>query len=397
MGQNQALDFRSLRFRIFVLGAGFSASAGLPLAAELWREILRRARRMTGRATFFLDDLDNYIKFRRRADGVKLKPENVDFEDFMAFLDVEHYLGLRGKDTWSRDGNEGQIVVKTLIGEILTERTPPKDRIPELYLRFAGLLQPTDCVLTFNYDVLLERALELAGPPFRLFPTRFSTTRDNASALVDSSRQELVVLKFHGSVDWFDRSSYRELDEEFLKQGSSAHPSHPVFNPERPLRIAPLTDGPRFHTDPLREMYRVVDIEKLYRSRILFRATPSLLNPSSMKILYSRILREFWDGLGQSGILNFGMVVIGFSLPQQDDYARQALYRLVRNYQHTYWKQPELEHSKTPLLLIDLRDSTKGQDEYRKRYAFVNWPRTKVHFKGFDEEALALIGGLNRG
>ena len=38
----------------------------------------------------------------------------------MAFLDVEHYLGLRkGRTTWSTDGNEGQVVVKTLIGEIL--------------------------------------------------------------------------------------------------------------------------------------------------------------------------------------------------------------------------------------------------------------------------------------
>jgi hypothetical protein len=84
-------------------------------------------------------------------------------------------------------------------------------------------------------------------------------------------------------------------------------------------------------------MYRVLDVDKLYRGRILFGATPSLLNPSSVKIVYSRMLRNFWDGLGQAGVLNFGMAVIGLSLPQQDDYARQVIYRLVRNYQeHCY-------------------------------------------------------------
>ncbi len=38
------------RFAVFVLGAGFSRSAGLPLAPELWKEVRRRAELMTGRA-----------------------------------------------------------------------------------------------------------------------------------------------------------------------------------------------------------------------------------------------------------------------------------------------------------------------------------------------------------
>jgi hypothetical protein len=180
--ENRALDnphanFLSKRFRIFILGAGFSCPAGLPLATDLWKEVLRRASGMSGRAGFFRDDLNAYIEFRRLSDGVALAPNDVDFEDFMAFLDIEHYLGLRGKDTWSRDGNESQVVVKTLIGEILTELTPASDKIPELYLKFAKLLQPTDYVLTFNYDVLLERALDVVGLSFRLYPWRFDRTR----------------------------------------------------------------------------------------------------------------------------------------------------------------------------------------------------------------------------
>ncbi|MFZ0978974.1 MAG: SIR2 family protein [Candidatus Acidiferrales bacterium] len=385
-------EFLSKRFRIFILGAGFSRPAGLPLASELWEEVLRRARGMSGRASFFVDDLNEYIEFRRRCYGDTLDPNQVDFEDFMAFLDVEHYLGLRGKDTWSTDGNEGQVVVKTLIGEILTERTPARDEIPELYLKFARLLQPTDIVLTFNYDVLLERALESIRLPFRLFPSRLGSVDDSRDfASVDMTKEELVLLKLHGSVDWFDRSFYSTLDANFLQQGSSHHPTHPVFNPSSPLNIAPLIDGPCFKNDPLRQMYRVLDIEKLYDKGILFHATPSLLNPSSVKILYSKMLRDFWWGLGASGILNFGMVIIGFSMPQQDDYARQVLYRPVTNYQENYWEHGELNHKKTPLLLIDFRTSPEHQQQYRHRYAFVDWSRAQLHFGGLDDEALSLI------
>jgi hypothetical protein len=383
-------DFLSKRFRIFILGAGFSRPAGLPLGADLWKEVLRRAYGLSGRAGFFRDDLNDYIEFRKRSDGLILVPDEVDFEDFMAFLDIEHYLGLRGKDTWSPDGNEGQVVVKTLIGEILTELTPPRDKIPELYLRFAKLLQPTDYVLTFNYDVLLERALETVGLPFRLYPSRFEQVRGDYAS-VNTTREELVVLKLHGSVDWFDRAFHSNLEREFRKQGSSHSPRHPVFNPDGPLKIAPLTEGPRFESDPLRQMYRVLDVERLYRGRILFLATPSLLNPSSVKIVHSRMLRDFWDGLGQAGVLNFGMAIIGFSLPQQDDYAQQAIYRLVRNYQENYWEAGQLEHKKTPLLLIDFQKSAAGRQAFRKRYAFVNWDRAKLHFDGFSNDALRLI------
>ena len=117
---------------------------------------------MTGRAGLFLDELKAYIRFRKECDGVSLTPTEVNFEDFMAFLDVEHYFGLRGSDTWSEDGNEGQVVVKTLIGEILTERTPPIGKLPDLYIRFAELLQPDDYVLTFNTMSYWKERLKLS-------------------------------------------------------------------------------------------------------------------------------------------------------------------------------------------------------------------------------------------
>lgn len=379
-------------YRIFILGAGFSRPAGLPLAAELWEEVRHRAGRLSGRAAQFRGDLDTYIEFRRDCDGITLTPEEVDFEDFLGFLDIEHHLGLRGSDTWSRDGNEAQVVVKTLIGQVLAEATPAPDRIPDLYIRFAEGLQPNDYVLTFNYDVLLERALEAIQKPFRLFPQRLQNVRPTG-AEVDTSREEVILLKLHGSMDWFDRAQYGELEAQWREQGLDSGPPHPVFRNTTELQVLPLLEGPRFPNDPLREMHRVRRIEALYRRPILFHCTPWLLNPSSAKMLYSGALRDFWYGMGDAGALNFGLAIIGFSLPPQDDYARQVLYRIVKNYQESYWDEEVFDRKKSPLVLVDARKSKEQKDELEKRYAFVDWTKASVYMNGFDDDAIDLLFG----
>ena len=141
-------------FAIYILGAGFSQPAGLPLGTELWREVNHRAASLTGRMAQFRQDLEEFIKFKAECDGVQLDPNQVNYEEFLGYLDIEYHLTLRGSHTWSEDGNEAQVVAKTLIGQVIAERMPSKKAIPQLYLNFVRKLQPGDKILTFNYDVL---------------------------------------------------------------------------------------------------------------------------------------------------------------------------------------------------------------------------------------------------
>jgi len=261
-----------------------------------------------------------------------------------------------------------------------------------VYRRFAAGLQPDDHVLTFNYDVLLERALDSVGKPFRLFPQRFQNVRPGL-AEVDTSRKEVVILKLHGSIDWFDRAQYREREAAFAPQGSRSRPPHPVFANTASLDVVPLVEGPRFPTDPLRDMHRVRKLEDLYRRSFLFLCTPWLLSPSSMKMLYASTLRDFWYGLGDAGALNFDLAIIGFSLPRQDDYARQVLYRLVTNYQTANWNKDIFGLRKRPLILVDRRHTAEELAELRIRYAFVDWAKTQTYMSGFDDNALDLLIG----
>jgi len=375
------------KYRIIILGAGFSKPAGLPIANELWQQILARTGTLWGRASKFNADLDDYISYRRDCDGVELTRDSVDFEEFLGFLDIEHYLGLRGSDTWSTDGNEGQVVVKTMIGEILAECMPSPDAIPELYLEFARRLQPHDYVLTFNYDVLLERALDAVGKPYRLFPHRYKSIGRTAN-IIDSSKDEVTVLKLHGSIDWFDKSDYLEMEQDFRKQGATISPTHPVFNSNIDWGIRHLLDGPRSPRDPLLNMHRVANIEVLYRRQILFLATPWILTPSTNKVIYASPLSEFWDGLGRSGGTNFGMAIIGYSLPRHDHYARQAIYSLVTNYQQANWGKDFFGLRKTPLVLVDCRPSADSVAEYRDNYRFVDYEKATLCLNGFDAAAI---------
>ena len=57
---------------IFILGAGFSRAAGLPLGCELWKEVLRRALSMEGKGhafAIFREDLDEYLAFKNSVIG----------------------------------------------------------------------------------------------------------------------------------------------------------------------------------------------------------------------------------------------------------------------------------------------------------------------------------------
>lgn len=380
------------QYRLIILGAGFSRPAGLPLMVDLWNEIRERAARypLDHRASKFNDDLAHYIEFRSRTNGSALTPETVDFEDFMRFLDVEHYLGLRGGDTWSDDGNEGTIVTKFLIGSILARHVNALETVPELYLEFAKRLDPRDTIITFNYDTLLERALDAVGKRYRLFTSRFKSI-DEFGGTIDTSRDDVVViLKVHGSIDWFDRTQFERRIVWHQKQKASP-PEDIIFSHERALGIERLADGPRPDADPLRNVYRVKNLKAIYAKDLLFMATPRILAPSAAKLLYATRMNDFWEGMGNAGYYNFGMAIIGFSLPTQDEYARQILYEWVSNYQRYNWDVDELGRKKKPLAIVDFFPDDTSKVRFTERYRFVDWTRANLNGNGFDISSLDRI------
>jgi hypothetical protein len=239
-------------------------------------------------------------------------------------------------------------------------------------------LEPGDVVITFNYDTLLEEALDAVGKPYRLFPTRFRAVRNGTGISVsEDNRDEVVVLKMHGSIDWFDRTQFQLKEEEHGRRGIDP-PNHIVFSHADELRVQPLIDGARSESDPLRTVYRVRNLKALYNKTIIFRATPRMLPPSSMKIVYAKEVGNFWSSVAPGGELRSGMAIIGFSLPPQDEYARQIVYSLVKEYQRLDLGATPLGTKRAPLALISKFTTESETRDFRERYRFVDWERTTL-------------------
>ena len=378
----------SKTFRIVILGAGFSRPAGLPLGRELLPEVRGILRAIHGQDNHVERDLVRYAEYLSACEGYDVPADSVDYEKFLGFLDTEHFLGLKGSDTWSEEGNESQLMVKRAIAEILHQRTPSKP--PDLYRAFARKLNATDWVWTFNYDTLLESALEAEGIPYRLFPHRYSEV--GAINTVDNSREEVVVLKLHGSIDWCDRSAYESRVKYSENVPFSYDVKHPVFGNNRVVKPVPLTDGPRNESDPLVNVYRIENIEPLLYSGF-WEWCPLILVPSQTKIVYTPTLRDFWYGMQKAGGLNLSIGVVGYSLPTFDEYARQALYGLFSNYTGY---EPDLEfmgRTKAPIRILDSAFPRDSGADIRTRYRFADWSRTELKLDGFNESTCEWLLG----
>jgi hypothetical protein len=96
--------------------------------------------------------------------------------------------------------------------------------------------------------------------------------------------------------------------------------------------IEPCLPSSAERLDPLREIYRVTDFQRFYNDPPWFLAVPKIINPSTAKIIFARQLSEFFYGLGGFGFRHYKFNIIGFSMSKHDEYARQVIYRIVKNY-----------------------------------------------------------------
>ena len=149
--------------RLFVLGAGFSAPAGLPLGNGLLERVRQNVRGSFGSAGWD-GTLEQEIE-----EWASLYPgESIDLERVLAYSHRKHYLRLLGSDEYFAHGSRSIVAARHAIQRILIRATP--NATPPLYRKFALRLCPHDVVLTFNYDTLLEQTLDDIGKPYTLTP-----------------------------------------------------------------------------------------------------------------------------------------------------------------------------------------------------------------------------------
>lgn len=371
-------------YRLFVLGAGFSVPAGLPLGKGLLERIRKDVR-----SSFQRFNWDGTLE-REIEEWSSLYPgesiESIDLERVLAYSHRKHYLRLLGSDEYFEHGSRSIVAMRQAIQWILIQATPSDT--PKLYRDFAQRLCPRDVVLTFNYDTLLEQALDDIGKPYTLTPEEWLKTDPGGF-----EPKFVNIRKLHGSIDWYDRyyfddafRRYTEQDHDVLKLLNR----DPIFGPAPTVPSEPLSrrgTKEECGNHILPRVYRIPDHATYFPiEEVVSPIVPFFLPPAYDKLLGHALILDLWENLHR--IQDFSsIVVIGYSMPPYDSYAYEALGQLFVEYQQggdtTY-----LGHRRVPIQLITRPDP--GQHAL-ERFPFLDSVKTRVWDQGFSPDALNWI------
>src|SRR5713226_3896405 len=171
--------------RVFVLGAGASKACGLPLTNELLPSVLPslRGTSVRKRALNFIKYL--YPYFERRWGNYP------NLEEFLSLMDVYVQFSAKVKRNHKFDPDDVKELKDELLSAIsagLSERSSKLKIQTTQFFRLAQIMRPGDVILSFNWDLLVESAL----------------TELKRDWNYELKLAKPVLLKPHGSIDWFD-------------------------------------------------------------------------------------------------------------------------------------------------------------------------------------------------
>ena len=320
--------------------------------------------------------------------------EEISLERVLAYSHRKHYLGLQGANEWHSHGSVAIVQARRAIQEILTEAMP--ERIPDVYRHFAHRLTSHDTIITFNYDTLLEKALDAIGKPYSLAPEWWLSE----PLKVNEGLRYVNLLKMHGSVDWFDRKPYDDyMSEHGQYYDKVLQPEDPIFGPNPKVRVEPLSRGRTDKEVGKRIIPRVIRVpdygELLYVRDELNRGfvVPFMLPLAHDKILGHEPVLDFWWSLQRIvGHETSSITMIGYSMPKHDQYAYEAISAIFMEYQKRYETKAAFmfEHIRRPIQIINKAESNQ---EILKDLPFVHPNKSRIWHEGFTPQSLTWAFG----
>lgn len=221
-------DRPNINHNVYILGAGFSANAGLPLVTNFLERMADAVEWLYSHdREREAESVRSVFDFRLRAAGAAYRAEvNID--------NIEELFSLASASEGENRADEViSAIAATLDFAELTTQHPTcevevkeesdngtwirKEKTFPLYQLYAGIISGSMCngptetqntVITLNYDTLLEDALAELDVPFHYgLPTKITTYHESAKCLNSKDRDTLPIYKLHGSVNWSKPSS----------------------------------------------------------------------------------------------------------------------------------------------------------------------------------------------
>lgn len=264
--------------RVFVLGSGFSAPGGAPLTRNILSRIFA-AENIKPHMCHLQTWLGKTF-FNKKPDWIK----TVSFEEILSRLDLIKYYRPYPDINYQELEYYEELLLAGFTGLLAAEKNNTN---PELYLNFVDFLRSDDLVVSFNYDLVLEKALQQRNiDPDYMLPVECAPDYCH----LDKKKPELAMLKLHGSINLyfcpFCRRTY------FF---SHSFTLHPLPGEERPVCTKCRSDSgnhPR--------LKHLVIAPTLYKSYSL---------PSIRRLWFLAL-----EKLMRAGEIYF----IGYSLPEED-------------------------------------------------------------------------------
>ncbi len=184
--KKSSLDKYIKRNRLFILGAGFSADANIPLTSNLLSLTMDK---FSKECPNLFERVDMYAhESIERYDNKKIDySKEIDFSNLCTFLEYIELREYGGGERWKNEGSREKLALRFYLAKTIAEYTPALQEVPQMYIDFANQLHEHDIVISFNWDCLLEVALMKIGKPY-------TYNWDNDSAI--------KLCKLHGSINW---------------------------------------------------------------------------------------------------------------------------------------------------------------------------------------------------
>lgn len=326
------------RRRVFVFGAGVSASCGIAVAKDILREAVGRLAQVDHDKAERVHRLLKYLYpgFQKPA----LNYPNI--EDFLNLLEMAKVFNSEEFITsglWPEDRlEEVERVTLKAVTDYIWDRMQQHQGMEAMQGFVREVVRANDTFITFNWDLTLERSLwdDSGGRAFWY------------SYPPDRSEPSVALLKPHGSIDWFRRA---DLPQTRVKRGT----------------LQSLDEGISVFT-----RFNFADVPKVAGR------TPVIVPPVSAKEFSHKILKQTWRGVYRVVSKATDLYFFGYSLPKEDQFARLVLGRALRS------NRLKVEgKTKRPLRVIVVNPDESTETTFR-RLVGPDVPRFEFHQATFE-------------
>ena len=342
--------------RTFLLGAGFSREAGLPLGNELIYFILNKLKNSanvldTGDTGVYQEITD----FLKEIQKIKLPELTKDVELLLTYIDLALLNNSVGIFTRYASPEDLRLFRMKLSGALVRAfdgahlELTRKFSDGGIFSKFCEQLEKGDSVITFNYDLVVEQGLWLQNK--WTFLEGYGLTKNindfqdtwGGKYPTDRPKESLVkVYKLHGSLGWI----YDDANEQIIFIGMPNYfLGYTGFFCERNLNAS----GARWDEGT------------------------TFIEPSYVKQFNRPIILDIWKGAFHEIIQSNELIIIGYSLPEADAAARIFLATGVRSSQISSITVVNPSNE-----VFDKFEGLFGRKVVRKKVTFKEWVENEI-------------------